>query len=297
MGESGKTALSAALLTVAALIWGSSFVVVKDTLNSVQPFTLCALRFMPSAVLLALAYAGKLRRVKPAEIKNGCIIGVFLFLCYLADILAFRYTTASKMAFITGLNVVFVPFLAWKFNGRRPDGWAIAGVALAALGLGLLTIQKGETVNIGDVIALAAAVLMAAHMIAIEHFGKNSDPVALTVMQFGVTGAGFVVLALAFDSIGDSSGLGTLAGSLPQISYLVVFCTLLTLLIQNVAQKRLSSTSTAVILMLTTVFGSISSIYFLHEYMSAQMAAGGILIIIAIVTQEAKWSFLKRRSD
>lgn len=280
-------------LVIATLIWGSSFVVIKDTLNSIPPFALCVLRFVPSAILLALIYAPKLRYTKIEDIKKGCITGIFMLGCYIADILAFKYTTASKLAFITGMNVVFVPFFAWGINKKRPDKYAIIGVILATTGLGLLTIQKGEPIGVGDLLALLSAILIAVHIIAIERFGKDSDPIVFTVTQFGLTAVGFIILTLIFESFTFTMVMG----SLPQVAYISVFCTLIALLLQVAAQKYLSSTTTAMMLTLSTIFGAAASIYFLNEFMSAQMVAGGVIIIAAIVTQETKWCFLKDRSS
>ena len=289
MNHTKRKALATIGLLGAALIWGSSFVVIKDTLNNITPFALCVFRFTPAAILLALIYAPKLRHAKGNDIKKGCVTGIFMFACYIADIMAFKYTTASKLAFITGLNVVFVPFLAWGFNKKRPDSYAIIGVVLAATGLGLLTIQKGEAIGAGDLLALLSAILIAVHIIAIEHFGKDSDPIVFTVVQFAVTAIGFIILTLIFESF----TFKMLTGNLPQMAYLSVFCTLIALLLQVVAQKYLSSTTTAMILTLSTIFGAAASIYFLHEFMSVQMVVGGVIILGAIVTQETKWSFLK----
>ena len=291
MNQSTKKGLSTTGLVLAALIWGSSFVVIKDTLNSIPPFALCVLRFTPAAILLALIYAPKLRHAKKEDMIKGCIVGIVMFTCYIADIMAFKYTTASKLAFITGLNVVFVPFLAWRVNKSRPDRYALIGVVLAATGLGLLTIHKGEAIGAGDLLALLSAILLAAHIVAIEHFGKDTDPVVFTIAQFVVTAVGFIVLTLLFESF----TFKMVTASWPQMTYLSVFCTLIALLLQMVAQKYLTSTTTAMILTLSTIFGAAASIYFLHEFMSLPMLAGGVIILVAIVTQETKWSFLKGR--
>jgi len=289
--ESNKKALSTVGLIFIALVWGSSFVIIKDTLNIVPPFTMCMIRFVPATILLALIYIRKLRHIGLNDIRKGSIIGIFMFLSYVTEILAFKYTTASKLAFIGGLSVVFVPFMAWKINKRRPDRYAVAGVILAVIGLGLLTIRKGESICIGDFLALLNAITFAAHVISIEHFAKNSDPIILTIQQFLVTAVGFVALTLMFETF----SLDILIIAVPQMAYLVIFCTLIGFIILNVAQRHVSSTSVAMILMLATVVGSVSSIYFLNEYMSMQMVAGGILILLAITTQETKLTFLRKK--
>ena len=291
MDESRQKNLAVIGLVIVSLGWAGTFVVIKNTLDLVPPFALCMLRFIPAAALLALIYRRKLVHATFDDIKNGVIIGFFLFICFVADVLAFKFTLASKLAFISGLYVVFVPFMAWYFNKIKPDKFSAIGVTMAIVGLALLTIRRGIPVSTGDMLALLTALLLGAHIIAIEHFGKGRDPILMTIIQFIVTAVLFVPMTLIFESFRFSM----LENSWPQLSFLSLFATLIGLLVQNVAQKYISSTSTAMILLLSTIFGSAASIYFLNEYLSAIMLVGGVISILAVVIQITKLNFLRRK--
>lgn len=282
--------IASVVLAVVALVWGTTYAVIKDTLSTVQPFSLMMMRFGFSAVLLVLVYLKKFRNIKKNDIKRGGIIGIFMFLAFYFMIISIRFTTASKFSFIIGAYVLIVPFLAWIINKKRPDIYAVAGAALATIGLGFLTIEKGAAFNFWDLVAVCCSFFFAAHMIAIEKYGEDSDPIILTMVQFIVTALLFTLLTGIFEGYNFSV--------LPQIKwtlgYLVVVSTVIPFAIQNVVQRYISSTSTALILTLQSAFGAVFAVYYLKERMTMQMGLGCLLIFIAIVTQETKWSFLKK---
>lgn len=282
--------IASVVLAVVALVWGTTYAVIKDTLSTVQPFSLMMMRFGFSAVLLVLVYLKKFRNIKKNDIKRGGIIGIFMFLAFYFMIISIRFTTASKFSFIIGAYVLIVPFLAWIINKKRPDIYAVAGAALATIGLGFLTIEKGAAFNFWDLVAVCCSFFFAAHMIAIERYGEDSDPIILTMVQFIVTALLFTLLTGIFEGYNFSV--------LPQIKwtlgYLVVVSTVIPFAIQNVVQRYISSTSTALILTLQSAFGAVFAVYYLKERMTMQMGLGCLLIFIAIVTQETKWNFLKK---
>lgn len=283
---------SSVTLAIVALVWGTTFAVLKDTLSIVQPFSLMMFRFGFSALLLFVTYIGKIKKAKMKDIKNGSIIGIFMFLAFYFMIISIKNTTASKVSFIIGAYVLIVPFLAWIINKKRPDKYAVIGAFLATVGLGFLTIEKGGAFNIWDMVAGCCSFFFAAHMIAIEKYGRDSDPILITVIQFIVTAGIFIILVGYFEGY-DFSILPKIKWTL---GYLVVISTVISFAIQTIAQRYISSTSTALILTLQSVFGAIFAVWYLNERMTFQMGIGCMLVFVAIVTQETKWKFLTKKN-
>lgn len=283
---------SSVTLAIVALVWGTTFAVLKDTLSIVQPFSLMMFRFGFSALLLFVIYIGKIKKAKMKDIKNGSIIGIFMFLAFYFMIISIKNTTASKVSFIIGAYVLIVPFLAWIINKKRPDKFAVIGAFLATVGLGFLTIEKGVAFNIWDMVAGCCSFFFAAHMIAIEKYGRDSDPILITVIQFIVTAGIFIILVGYFEGY-DFSILPKIKWTL---GYLVVISTVISFAIQTIAQRYISSTSTALILTLQSVFGAIFAVWYLNERMTFQMGIGCMLVFVAIVTQETKWKFLTKKN-
>lgn len=278
------------ILAVVALVWGTTYAVIKDTLSIIQPFSLMMFRFGFSALILSLMYLKKFKTIKGVDLKRGIIIGIFMFLAFYFLIVSIRFTTASKFSFIVGAYVLIVPFLSWIINKTKLDRYAIVGAILATIGLAFLTMEKGAVFNLWDLVAGCCSFFFAAHMIAIEKYSGDSDPILLTIIQFITTAVLFIILT------GIKEGYDFIV--LPEIKwtlgYLVIISTIIPFAIQNIVQRYISSTSTALILTLQSAFGSIFAVYYLDERMTKQMIIGCLLIFIAIVFQETKLKFLKR---
>ena len=110
----------------------------------------------------------------------------------------YKEYNSFQSVFYNRAYVLIVPFLAWVINKKKPDKYAITGAVLATVGLGFLTIEKGIDFNVWDIAAVCCSFFFAAHMIAIEKYGKDSDPILATVIQFIVTAGIFVLLTGCF---------------------------------------------------------------------------------------------------
>ena len=278
------------ILAVVALVWGTTYAVIKDTLSVVQPFSLMMFRFGFSALILSLMYLKKFKAIKSVDLKRGIIIGIFMFLAFYFLIVSIRFTTASKFSFIVGAYVLIVPFLSWIINKTKLDRYAIVGAILATIGLAFLTMEKGAIFNLWDLVAGCCSFFFAAHMIAIEKYSGDSDPILLTIIQFITTAVLFIILT----GVKEGYNFTVLPEIKWTLGYLVIISTIIPFAIQNIVQRYISSTSTALILTLQSAFGSIFAVYYLDERMTKQMIIGCLLIFIAIVFQETKLKFLKK---
>ena len=282
--------IASIVLAVVALVWGTTYAVIKDTLSVVQPFSLMMFRFGFSALILSMMYLKKFKIIKSVDLKRGIIIGIFMFLAFYFLIVSIRFTTVSKFSFIVGAYVLIVPFLSWIINKTRLDRYAIVGAILATIGLAFLTMEKGAVFNLWDLVAGCCSFFFAAHMIAIEKYSGDSDPILLTIIQFITTAVLFIILT----GVKEGYNFTVLPEIKWTLGYLVIISTIIPFAIQNIVQRYISSTSTALILTLQSAFGSIFAVYYLDERMTKQMIIGCLLIFIAIVFQETKLKFLKK---
>ena len=282
--------IASIVLAVVALVWGTTYAVIKDTLSVVQPFSLMMFRFGFSALILSLMYLKKFKTIKGVDLKRGIIIGIFMFLAFYFLIVSIRFTTASKFSFIVGAYVLIVPFLSWIINKTKLDRYAIVGAILATIGLAFLTMEKGAIFNLWDLVAGCCSFFFAAHMIAIEKYSGDSDSILLTIIQFITTAVLFIILT----GVKEGYNFTVLPEIKWTLGYLVIISTIIPFAIQNIVQRYISSTSTALILTLQSAFGSIFAVYYLDERMTKQMIIGCLLIFIAIVFQETKLKFLKK---
>ncbi|KNZ41570.1 DMT family transporter [Acetobacterium bakii] len=280
-------------LVAVAFVWGSGFVASKNALDSMTPMMLMALRFTVAALLSGIIFRKSLKNISKETLRAGCMIGFFLFTAFAAQMIGLQYMLAGKQAFLTGTNVIMVPFIYWAVKKHQPDRYNFIAAFIMMLGLALLTVDfsTGFTFQLGDSLTLLCAFLFACHIVAVGIFSKEHDPIDLTVIQLSFA----AVLSLLYVIFSGEFTLDIPAAGLVNGLYLGVFCTFLAFLGQTVAQKYTSSTHAAIILSLESVFGSILSIIILGDAFTPLMFSGCFIIFMGILTAETKWSFLKSK--
>ncbi len=280
-------------LFAAALIWGTSFVLMKNSVDVFPPFMLLGVRFTIGSAILILIFWKKFSTTDVSHLWRGVVIGVFLFAAYATQTIGITDTTPGKNAFLTASYCIMVPFMAWIVNRVRPSIYNFIAAVICLSGIGLVSLKGGFTMSFGDSFTLIGGFFFAAHMIAISKLSRDHDPVILTILQFATS----AVLSWIFSACSESWSISASASSWTWLFYLAVFPTALCLLLQNVGQKGTSPSAASLILSLESVFGIIFSlIFYADEEFTLRLAIGFIMIFIAIVISETQLSFLKRKS-
>jgi drug/metabolite transporter (DMT)-like permease len=275
-------------LLAAAVIWGFSFVIVKDSTDRIPIIYLLSFRYL-LAVFFMLPLFYRKRRVLTKEcIVQGAVLGGLLCLSQFFQTLGCKYTTAGKNAFITTIYVILVPFFLWGLEKKRPDKRSVWAAGIAMAGLGLLSLQEHLRVQGGDWITMLCGIGLSFHIIWIDRYTKRNDPVLLTFLQFFFAGilswAGAAVSNIPFprEIFYLEDWLGIL--------YLGIFSTMAGFLLQVVCQKYTNPNLAAIILSTEAVFGMIFSVIFLHETLTLRMAAGCVCMFTAVLIAQIKVS-------
>lgn len=286
--------LAKPMLFAAALIWGTSFFIMKNALDAVPVFFLLAIRFTAGAVLLALVCGRRWKSFTPDYLWRGAIIGGFLFLAYSVQTFGLSMTTPSKNAFLTAVYCVIVPFLTWAVVKKRPDRYNIAAALLCVTGVGLVSLTEQLSINAGDLLTLVCALFYASHIVAVEKVSPGKDITLLTVFQFAFA-ALYAWICGGLTETFPAQALANPQVFLP-LAYLCVMATTVALLFQNVGQVWSDPASASVILSLESVFGVLFSVIFYGDPVTARLLMGFALIFVAVVCSETKFSFLRRSS-
>lgn len=294
MSEKQMRRLAKPMLAGAALIWGSSFFMMKDIVDVLPPLLLLALRFTGGAVVLALVCWKRWKGFTADYLWRGAVIGGFLWCAYTVQTFGIQYTTPSNNAFLTAVYCVLVPFLWWAVMGRKPDRYNILAALLCVAGVGLVSITGEFTIGLGDSLTLVGAFFYAAHIIAVEKVSQgDKDIYLLTVMQFAFAGLYCWVGSLFVGVFPPLSAYTP--GILAQLVYLTVMCTTVALLFQNVGQIWSDPASASILLSLESVFGVLFSVLFYGDEVSFRLLCGFGLIFVAVVCSETKFQFLRKR--
>jgi drug/metabolite transporter (DMT)-like permease len=269
------------------VIWGSTFVVVKEALNNASPLLFLALRFALAGVALALVFRARWGRRgdAAASLRAGVVAGVCLFAGYAFQTFGLKYTSAPKSAFITGMSVVLVPFLAGLVYGKRPGVSELLGSAVAATGMGLMTL-KGPVLSLerGDLLTLFCALAFAAHIVALGHYAPRVSFELVSVVQVAVA----ALLAGGSFWWAEAHFIRWTPAVVSALVITGLLATALAFSVQAWAQRYTTPTHTALIFALEPVFAWLASFLLAGEGLSARAAAGAALILAGILIVELK---------
>ena len=279
------------LMLITALMWGSGFIGMDIGLEYLTVLQLMAGRFTLATMILCIVFHKKLKLINKAVLWKGAVLGAILFLAFVIQTYGLLYTTPSKNAFLTALNVIFVPLLAYVIYKRRFDRFEMLAAAVAIVGIGFLSLQGSLTMNIGDLLSIACALAFAFDIFYTNVFVKTEDALALTIVQF---------MTASLLSLVTAGFLGELTTNVPQeglyaIVYLAIFCTVIAYVCQNIGMQYANPTKSAIILSTEALFGTILSVIILHELLTGRMIVGCVLIFLAILIAEVKPTFRKRK--
>lgn len=297
-GSKKKGLLGKILLLIVAILWGSSLTVVKVAQATFEPNMILAIRFTVSALILSIIFWKKLREMDRSDVKNGLIIGVFLFMAYSVQTIGVGYTDPGRSAFLSASYCVIVPFLAWIAMKKRPDKFNIIAAAFTIVGIYFVSMAGGDGGSIfdqgkeaimGDGFALLSGVLFAAHIVAVTKLSKGKDPILMTILQFIMAAVLSIIVTLVFE---DNSNIVLTKTAVLEVGYLAVMCTTVALLLQNIGQKYATASSAALILATESIFGILIPVFMGIESLTTNKIIGFVLIFIAIIISETKLSFL-----
>ena len=271
-------------LILVTVIWGGGFVASDMALGSMKPFQIMMVRFLLASVLMGMISMGQHKKEGKLEnragaIKAGILMGIALFAGFALQIIGLQYTTPSKNAFLTALNVVIVPFIAFIILKKKVGMKGIIGAIMSVIGVALLSLNGNLTLSLGDGLTLLCAVGFAFQIFFTGEFVKKYPASVLNMVQM-ITA--FVLSAVSLVIFGENDFQVTTQGWL-SVLYLGVISTTVCYLLQTACQKYVDETKAAIVLSMESVFGTIFSIIILHEVITLRMVIGCAIILAAVI--------------
>ena len=273
------------MLVLAPVIWGLSFVIMKDSVQVIPPAQLIGVRFLCAGVLLGVVFFKRVRATFCRDmLARGAILGTLLFLAFWFQTIGVANTTPGKNAFLTATYVVLVPFGWWIIGRRRPGIHNLVAAVLCLAGIGFVSLDSDLTASYGDLMTLVGAVWFAVHMIYVAKFSEGRDMVVLTVYQFFAMGIWGTLIGLVTEPLPALSSIT--GGFIGEMVYLIVFASCAAMLFQNVAQAHVPPAQASLLLSLEAVFGVLFSVLIYGELISIRLIVGFVLVFVAIVVSE-----------
>lgn len=271
-------------LLICCMIWGSTFVVIKNVSSKMDPFLLSTFR-NGIAVLILLPYILLSKKTaclkNKKSVKDGFIIGFFLAGIYIVQTIGMIFTTSNHSAFITSSAVIIVPVLLVLFRKHKITLQQIISILIITIGLYFLTNTKQkEEYNIGDIITFIGAFICAAHIIFSGIFVKKTDFLSLVFYQFVFAGIiSFIGLLINIKGL----EIHFENGYLLEILYLGAIGTFFCFFVTVWAQKYISTIYAMMIFSLEPVFASISSYVYSGELFTQLEIYGAMGIFLGLI--------------
>jgi len=276
-------------LVLTTFIWGTTFILVKDSLAEIAPVRFLVLRFFLSAALLFAVAVVSRQRLDRATWRAGLLAAVPFAAVFLFQTFGLLWASPATSAFITSISVVLVPVFSVLFLGRRFGGWTWVGVLAAFAGLGALSIRGDWSMGPGEMLTMGTAVGGAIHVLVLERVSPGRSAASLTAIML-LGGAFICLLFLPLDRgvLGRTESL--LDPLSPRLWGIVVFMavvgTAVTFFLQTWAQARMSATRVGVLIALEPVFALLFSVAMGREAFTLRAGVGMFLILAGMLTVE-----------
>lgn len=270
------------LCILTALIWGGGFIATDLALKTFTPFAMLLIRFVGAALLSWIPVLCQRETIKRQDLKTGVCSGVFLYAAFAFQTFGLELTEPGMNAFLTSVNVVFVPYLAWIVWKKRPDRIVLGASFICLAGLGCLSLSTGRfQLRLGDLLSLGCAFFFAAQIVSLGAARESSVSV-LNAIQLSTA----ALCSLPF-------GLSTVWParlSMPafwSMAYSVVLSTFICYLMQTAAQQYTSPAAASILLATESLWANLFGFLLLHEQKTPVMVFGGFLIFISVVLVES----------
>lgn len=279
-------------LLLCTVIWGFAFIAQSVGMNLIGPFTFQMVRcFLAVLFLIPFSFVLDLGKCTMAESagkwknpklwKSGLICGCALFVASSLQQIGLIYTDAGKAGFITAMYIVLVPVLG-LFLKRKPPKATVFSVALAVVGLYLLSCMGVTEINKGDLALMGCALAFAVQINCVDLLAEGLDGFRMNCIQ-SLTVA---VLSIPFVAFTETVDMQNLLSCWFPLCFAGVLSMGVAYSLQIVGQKDLEPTAASLIMSLESVFAAIGGWWLLGERMTGTELLGCGLVFAGVVISQ-----------
>lgn len=286
------------ILLFVTVSWGLSFPTIKIGLNYISPVFFVFIRFTLTLLIFYLIFRKKIAILKKQNIVKGIILGIFLYAGFLTQTIGLKYTTASNSAFITGTNILIIPFAQILIIRKYPKPENVIGIIIAFAGMYYLTGIEDMNINIGDFFTLLCAVSFAFQIVMLDYYSRTTDYLSLIYGQF-IAMSVFSLLTTVIFEIAVSNELLLIPNYslLFVILFNTVFSTLIALFLSSKYQRYTTPVKAGLIYNSEVVFAVIFAYIILNEVLSGKQIAGALLIMAGVIISEFSGEIFKKKKN
>ena len=276
------------------MVWGGTFLAVQHALTAGTPMFFVGCRFAAAALAVGLVSLRSLRGITWREVRAGGAVGLAIVAGYGGQTIGLQHITSSESAFLTALYVPAVPLLQWLVLRRAPRAMTWVGVALACMGLMLLTGNNPASISFsyGQLITIAGAVAIAAEILLISHYARSVDLRRVTVLQLAVAS----IAAFALMPLAGETEIPPFSWTLTGLAVALGCASALIQLTMNWAQRTVDPARATLIYagepVWAGIFGRIAG-----ERLAPLALVGGALVVLGVIVSEWKPRLRRARAS
>jgi len=284
-------------LLLTTTLWGVTFVIVKESLNSASPLVFVSLRFSIAALILSPFIIKTFNNISKELLMSGLLLSFFFFAGFATQTIGLRYTSATKSGFITGTFILFTPLFQYLIEKKISRKENIFGIVIIVFGLVFLSSkgesflnifnELGEGFNIGDFFTLLCAISYALYLVYLDVTTKKHNHLPLVYMQIFFTAIFGIICALLLSTFGFEKIILTLNNQLLfALIYTSIFATIITTFLQTKYQKTVTPTKAGIILSFEAPLAALFAFFILSERISSFGYIGCVLIFTGLLITE-----------
>lgn len=275
------------MLTLLSIFWGLSFPLIKSGLQFSSPILFVFARFLFTTILYLLIFYNQVQKIRLSDFKYGIILGTFLFLGFITQTIGLKFTTASKSAFVTGANIILIPFAQYFIIRKKPTVANIVGIILVLIGLYLLTELQEMAVNIGDLITFFCSISFSIYVVLLDKYSKSVSFHALVFGQFLTTTVLSLLASFFVENLIFKETQFIISTELIVIIIVnAVIGTLIGLFVSTRFQKEITPVRAGLIYNLELPSAVLFSYFMLGEILSTSQWLGASIMVIGLIISE-----------
>lgn len=280
MSERRTSLLATLALLAITAAWGSTFFLTKDLVTRVPVLDYLAVRFAIASLAVFLIFPKAVGRLSPQTRRSAVVLGLLYGVAQILQTTGLTTTAASVSGFVTGTYVVATPIFAALLLRHRIGAITWGAVALAMVGLGVLTLS-GLSIGYGEALTFVSALLYALHIVGLGAWSNALEAMGMTIIQLAV-----ITVVCFVATIPDGVVLPSTTGDWAAVLYMALVAGALTMAGQTWAQAHLPPTRTAIIMSMEPVFATFFAVLLGGESLTIRMLIGGALVLAAMLIVE-----------
>ncbi|WP_117233013.1 DMT family transporter [Vibrio maerlii] len=264
---------------LAALGWGASKMVVLDVPGELFIGT----RFLLASLILLPFCWKRVIKLSKKHLLALSGMGLIMSACLQAWVAAVSITSSlAEGAFIMSLAMLIAPMTAWALFRNRPSKAFWISLPIAILGMMLLTLTNGWTMEVSQLVFLLSSVLASLHFVLNKRIltGSGITPLTSICVQLFVVG----VSGLLYTSTQTLPDFEISKTTIFWFTVSTLVATSIRYLTQTLGQFSVKIETASLIMILEPVFTLILSMTWLGESLEMQKLLGCGVIVLSLVT-------------